>query len=827
MNIITTTALANFRKNKSRNILIGFAIALTTLLLTAVPTFLFDFMSIQFQAVGNVYPTFHGMYRDVSYSVAQEMKEDERLDEVGLREDPAYMYCENDPGAVIPMIAVDDMAIRLNKQKLVEGRFPEKSDEIAVTRGLLEVMGISGDIGDRIDVPFQPMTNEGKGLLKTKEFTITGFAEDTKQSREKGIYAAHVSGDFAGEILEDQQRLYRVYFRLAGAEGKVTDVLEQEMKDLGESYGVEKSNIVNNVEYLMATYVDPTFYTGVVLVMIVIMIAGILTIYSIYYVSMLNKVQEYGRLRAIGATKRQIRKLVFREGFTVYILAAPVGILLGLGIGIFTTYAMIHSAPGSADNFLVEAMADVWDKGEVALVKWQVIALALAVSFATVYLSLLRPMQVAGKISAIEAIRFHNDEKAKRKQRKGYDEINTRKLTVVNLGRNKKRTLVTIFSLGATGILFMVIATVISCMNPDVMANEAVRGDAVVDIESWEGDAMHPERSLKNIRKNNPMTEELREQIAEVDGVEKIEAVNYVGAELPDVKEEDGRPLQVGIRGISDEGMEELKQYVTEGSLNAPALTEGTGIIIDGTYGDNFPEVSREIGGTVRMRIEDGEAMLEKEFKIVAIVNAPRSLAGGWFSMGNAVLQDMCQEDLTDRLNVWIEKEKVDAATAEIESIVDAQEFLEMSTWRQEYDLALTLIGYMMYGCYGMLFVFGLIGILNLVNTMINSVHVRSREIGMMQAIGMSGRQTFRMLQMEGLFYTAGTLFMSLGIGSIAGYGVFLWAKEGQIMSIKFYHYPVLPAYILALTVLLVQLLVAYLVNKSLKKQSLIERIRI
>lgn len=827
MNIITTTALANFRKNKSRNILIGFAIVLTTLLLTAVPTFLFDFMSVQFQAVGNVYPTFHGMYRDVSYSVAQEMKEDERLDEAGLREDPAYMYCENDLGAVIPMIAVDDIAIRLNKQKLVEGRFPEKADEIAVTRGLLEVMGLSGDIGDRIDVPFQPITNEGKGLLKKKEFTITGFAEDTEQSREKGIYAAYVSGDFAGEILEDSQRLYRVYFRLAGAEGKVTDVLEQEMKDLGESYGVEKSNIVNNGEYLMATYVDPTFYTGVVLVMIVIMIAGILTIYSIYYVSMLDKVQEYGRLRAIGATKRQIRKLVFREGFAVYILAAPVGILLGLGIGILTTYAMIHSAPGSMDNILVQAMADVWDKGEATLVRWQVIVLALAVSFVTVYISLLRPMQVAGRISAIEAIRFHNDEKAKKKQRKGYGEINTGKLTVVNLGRNKKRTLITIFSLGATGILFMVIATVISCMNPDVMANEAVRGDAVVDIESWEGDAMHPERSLKNIRKNNPMTEALREQIAAVDGVEKIEAVNYVGAELPDVKEEDGRPLQVGIRGISDEGMEELKQYVTEGSLNAPALTDGTGIIIDGTYGGNFPEVSREIGGTVRMRIEDGEAMLEREFKIVAIVNAPRSLAGGWFSMGNAALQGMCQEDLTDRLNVWIEKEKVDAAAAEIESIVDAQEFLEMSTWRQEYDLALTLIGYMMYGCYGMLFVFGLIGILNLVNTMINSVHVRSREIGMMQAIGMSGRQTFRMLQMEGLFYTAGTLFMSLGIGSIAGYGVFLWAKEEQIMSIKLYHYPVLPVAILAITVLLVQLLVAYLVNKSLKKQSLIERIRI
>ena len=827
MNIITTTALSNFRRNKSRNVLIGFAIGLTALLLTAVPTFLFDFMSVQFQAVGNVYPTFHGMYRDVGYDVMKEMKEDEAFEEIGIREDPAYMYCEGDKDVVIPMIAVDDTAIRLNKQKLMEGRFPEKADEIAVTRGLLEAMGLSGDIGDRIEVPFQPVTDEGKGLLRTKEFTITGFAEDTEQSKKRGIYTAHVSSDFAGEVLGDQQRLYRVYFRLAGAQGKITDVLEQEMADIGESYGVQKSNIVNNGEYLMATYVDPALYTGAVLVMAVIMIAGILTIYSIYYVSMLDKVQEYGRLRAIGATKRQIRKLVFREGFAVYTMAAPAGILLGLGIGIFTTYLMIQSAPGRADNFLVEAMVDVWSKNEVALVKWQVIALAVAVSFATVYLSLLRPMQVAGKISAIEAIRFHNDEKAKKKQRAGYDEINTTKLTVVNLGRNKKRTLVTIFSLGATGILFMVVATVISCMNPDVMADEAVRGDVTVTIDSWEGDEMHPERSLKNIQKNNPMTEAFREQIASIDGVEKIETVNYARAEALDAKEEDGRPLQVGISGISDEGMEELEQYVTEGSLDDPALADGTGIIVDGAYERNFPEVGHEVGGIIHMRVEDGEDMIEKEFKVAAVVNAPNSLVGGWFSMGNDALQHMYRANLTDSFNVWIKEDKVQEATEEIRSLVDTQELLEMSTWEEEYDSGLTLIGYMMYGCYGMLFVFGLIGILNLVNTMINSVHVRYREIGMMQAIGMSGQQTFRMLQMEGLFYTAGTLIMSLGIGSIAGYGTFLWAKKEQIMSIKFYHYPVLPAVILAITVLLVQLLVAYLVNKNLKKQSLIERIRL
>ncbi len=47
----------------------------------------------------------------------------------------------------------------------------------------------------------------------------------------------------------------------------------------------------------------------------------------------------------------------------------------------------------------------------------------------------------------------------------------------------------------------------------------------------------------------------------------------------------------------------------------------------------------------------------------------------------------------------------------------------------------------------------------------------------MLQAIGLSGKQTVNMLQLEGLFYTAGTLVLSLGLGSLLGYLAFLWGK--------------------------------------------------
>lgn len=199
---------------------------------------------------------------------------------------------------------------------------------------------------------------------------------------------------------------------------------------------------------------------------------------------------------------------------------------------------------------------------------------------------------------------------------------------------------------------------------------------------------------------------------------------------------------------------------------------------------------------------------------------------GYYMVMPEGALKNMCSSDITYYWDISVESGKEDRAEKEISELISDAEVLEMSTFREENKASEKAIRYTLYGCYGILAIFGLIGILNLINTMINSVHVRKKELGMLQAIGMSGRQTVYMLQLEGLFYTAGTLAVSLGLGSILGYAVFLWAKEGGIMGIRVYHYPAVPAVCLAGIVLAVQILITYFVNINFKKLSLIERIR-
>ena len=73
----------------------------------------------------------------------------------------------------------------------------------------------------------------------------------------------------------------------------------------------------------------------------IILIAGALTIYSIYYVSLINKVQEFGKLAALGATKRQIRQIILRENLIVAGLSIPAGLLIGIAAVKFVFFQLI------------------------------------------------------------------------------------------------------------------------------------------------------------------------------------------------------------------------------------------------------------------------------------------------------------------------------------------------------------------------------------------------------------------------------------------------------------------------------------------------------
>ena len=173
-----------------------------------------------------------------------------------------------------------------------------------------------------------------------------------------------------------------------------------------------------------------------------------------------------------------------------------------------------------------------------------------------------------------------------------------------------------------------------------------------------------------------------------------------------------------------------------------------------------------------------------------------------------------------------IDKAVKDAVKEALSDVADSNERFSLYSRDEEMDIGAMSVSMVKYPMYAILLMIAVIGFMNLINTMITSIVTRKKELGMLQAIGLSDRQMTRMLSGEGLVFTAGTLAASLTLGNIFGYLIFLWGRDSGFMSVTEYHYPVWESLLLALVLVAGQLLVTWVIGRRMRRESLIDRIR-
>lgn len=818
MNTVNQTAWANFRQNKGKNALTGIAIVLTALLLFVIPTIGFGQIDAQKAAVNELYPTYHGMYRDVDEKTAALLKNRAEIEALGLRQNTARVPVKE--GAIL-MIYADETAQKLSKTQLESGVLPQRGNEIALSQEILDALGIQAKIGDSIEIPFQAERSGSLDYEQKEEFVITGMLSTSDDQKDMKTYFAMISREFMEAKQPEESRRYRAIFRIAGAYSMTSDAIEETFESMAEELGISQGNVVANGDYLWANYVDPAFYTGVAVVLLVVVLAGIMTICSIYYISTIYKVQEYGKIKALGATRRQVRQMVFREGMLVAGVAIPIGLALGV---VFSKAGIQYLCASMEENVLAKAVAQVLRENKVLILKPWIFALTIAVTLLTVAASLVRPMQIASKISPVEAMRYNGDIKLRRKKRKGHRKMSLTALTGANLSRNKKRTLLTVVTLSLMGILFMVISTILSCADSREIARDAMLDDLLISVESSSGDKMHPEREWSVLCKNNPLNENLEKEIQGIPGVKKITKSSELEVKLKDLMDGDAM-WETGIIGIPEEYAAWVEDNRIEGEVTFEELRQGDKIIMNKDMLHWVPQW--KTGDTLHMVLETGDGPVEKSFEIAAIVKMPEGMAHyNSFLLPKETVDRLGGYSMDYYWYVDTEKNQTKDVEDRLRTMLEDQEHLKLKTYEEEVAYNEKNSGFAAQICYVFMAVLGCIGIMNLVNTLMNSIYVRRRELGILQAIGLSERQMVRMLQLEGLFYTGGTLALSLGVGSLAGYGVFLYAREDGMLGIIRYHYPIGQAVFLAAAVIVIQLLITYLIMRVFRRQSMIERIR-
>lgn len=817
MKMTTRVAYCNMRHYKSKNILIGIAIILTTLLLFVIPSIGKDMVEVNFAVINKIYPTWHALYRNVDESTVMKLAAHHDVKTYGLRSDAGYMNLED---ATVSMMYMDRTGMELYKVKLKEGQLPQKENDIVVSKGILEALGQNGKIGDTITVPYQILKDDGLDYTKEKDFRICGFLADNESSKEQKQYTSLVSEAFLKAEIPVEQVKYRFLLQVNGQKGNTTADYTETIQNIARQFGISEDDMNINKEYLAANYVDPATIPVIVGIMLIVVLAGIIIIYSVYYVSMNQRVREFGKLKAIGATKRQLRQIVLREGMGVALFAIPIGLLIGTVAVKVVLLQFVEHAKDS--NVLITEAYKVVAKGEVQLYYWWIYLLAIAVTLCTVYLSLMKPMRMAAKVSEIEAMRYQGGSKRQKSSRKGYQFLNIGRLTKRNLAENKKKSTITIVSMAVTGIFVMMVATVLSCANPMESAKSSIVGQYEISPIVESGNKEHPEYEWAEVQKNNPLNEGLKQQIEELDGVERVDVFTALKVSGGPFEEKIGTEF---INGVPEEYAEELKKGITEGNVTYEELKSGDKVILDRALLHWYPDI--KVGDKLKLNIHDGDNTFQKEIEVAAIGEYGTGLTNyNCLIMAKEGAEKLTINNSSSYFQVIADKDYDEALEASLQAIVDGSGRLQMRTWKNEYDTWENAIQMTRGACYAFIIILAAISIMNLINTMINSVHVRKKELGMMQAIGMSDRQLMKMLQLEGIFYTVGTLIISIGVGSLAGYPLFLYAKRTGMFDISTYHYPVTAAIIIILTLFVIQMLLAIFIAKSVRKDSLIERIR-
>lgn len=791
--MINTSKIAksNLKQNKSKSTLIIITIILATTLLTAVGLTCADWDFLNKENVRKYSGTQHGAYKRIDEEKLKEIKAHSQIEKIGIVNSIGIKDYEDETKIGIGYI--DNNAIEFSSKIFIDGKLPTKKNEIALDDLALEKMGYEKKLGQKINLEYEDFAK--KGITKS-EFILTGITKANEISKLKKTYSGIVSKDYMESTRDMDKEISNVFVTIKGENKLSGEELISKVEKIGKDLDIPKGSIKVNEDYINTLKPDTQVTMWGTSIAIIVILSSILVIYNIFYLSITSKVQEFGKLRAIGATKKQIKSIVLKEGIFLSTIAIPLGIILGYLINKFVLVNLFFRG------------ADVQ--------KLPIIIGVMGVSFLTVFISLLKPMKVASKVSIIDAVRYSGDIKTKSKTRKGYKYINIKRLSNANLKRNKKRTYVTIISLSLSGIIFVVMASILNCIDAEKMARRHFPYDISINLSGYTfGEEDSPNTEFNVLQTKNPLGKDFRGELLNMDGVVSLESGNSAKVQVENFGNE---YKYEQLSGIDEKDLEDLEFYLEDGKIDIEKLKSGDEILF--TYPELAKEFGIKAGDNITLTLYDGKDKFDKTFKIQAITSGL-----GIFTIHDDAFKKLFKTDTTDNIGIHVAEGSYDDVKEFIKNLDKSNEYIDARYIDDEIESNNMVIGMTKSIGYSLVIIIGVIGFMNLINSMITSIITRKKELGMLQAIGLTDKQLIKMLNIEAMFYTGTMLLSSLTLGSGLGYiAVYVFRKTGA--SYASYEFPIIPILIMVLCIVIAQLTLTYIISKNFNKESLIDRVR-
>ena len=696
----------------------------------------------------------------------------EELSEQGYH--ASYVYCDTQM-----------MEITKAQMELLEGRVPEKANEIVVSEYFLSTYGNNAKIGDTVTLDTESFHGD---------YVVTGIM-DSVNEKEANTCAIILSNAALTEWNGFDPAGYRAYVHFKNSDQLGEELITSYCREIAEEYELPTPSM-NNRYFTYASkqpFDDFTLMAGVIAL---VLIGGYIVIQSIFRISINDKIRSYGQLRTIGATPKQIKRIVKNEGRKL----GSIGILIGTVLGI-------------CGGFLL------FSKGFNAVSYVATVILTLISSWLMVSISIRKPVKIAAGISPIEAVRFTPAQKAIRSRKKNI-KLNPVSMGIANFKRDRKKTISIVASLSIGGILLMVVSSIVLVRSPEQIARLYFPDS---DYKIYLQDL-----SEEMLVKGNPLNEELKQEVLSIDGVTDIIVARQ--SLYTSIKTDANQNSGI-CDTLTDQNYAMVEAALTAGTMP----TDSHSIVIHDKIAAHFEDMG--VGSTVEFSSVDGKQSIPVTIsgmfsasKMPVIFGHGRSHTDGSVFFAPKDLFCELHPEITTFDYSWSivsDPKKDETVKAELKNIVAEHSNLALD----EIDTAIAAEKSQNSVAFGSMQVLSwlvfLFGVINLINTTLSNQMSRKQENSVLRSIGLTQKQLCKMNICEGLCYaffaTLAILIVGLPISVVVSREMGSATLHGKVVP---YQFPVLEMGLFILVLFGMELILSVWTIRRQKKQSLIEQMR-
>ena len=401
-------ALGNLKHRKKRYTLMILGIILSMVFSSSIIYFGFSIYTTsqeQRKAELGLYDKFFGVFNEEMYEAG---KSRGAFEETGFGETLGLIFTDEDEKINgTPIAKLDETAKKLVNPILIEGSFPEKQGEIAIEQTTLLQLGITAKPGDKIKLKMQ--VQNGEDLLpkiKEKTYILSGILKD---KRVNILYSVDNKDVLPAAFVSEYEKV--------DLGGKANKIVYYKLTDDGwniiydvmaEYDGFTKEiDVYSEVGEFMSDQFSSLMFIGTIVV--ILLLASSVGIVNAFTSNLKERKKQIGMYRAVGATKRQIRKLFGREAVLLSVICTPISLLISYGAVKIVVNNLFENA---------YFQPNIW-----------VLLACGAFSIICVMAASFIPLVSASKISPMQAIRnIEATRKLKNKKVKSQKDFNVSKL---------------------------------------------------------------------------------------------------------------------------------------------------------------------------------------------------------------------------------------------------------------------------------------------------------------------------------------------------------------------------------------------------------------